>query len=284
MNGKEERIRVFEDTERKIAQKYTADVEQSVFESLVFIPEVIVTDGMGLNLYQNQPDNPVTVISTMKTRYANTKYIVNKSRSFEAAEDLLDVMPGARVAVLNFASAKHPGGMVTNGSAAQEEALCRVSTLYNVISNKKFKKVYYDYHLSQGDSLYSDRVIYSPYIKIIKDDDFNDLSKPYTVDVITCAAPNLIRRNDISDQKLFEIQYSRCLHIIKAAAYYEATVLVLGAFGCGVFQNNPKVVAEAMKKALEDSPYKFDRVIFPIFCREWETDNYDAFREVFIKR
>ena len=51
---------------------------------------------------------------------------VSKKRTLEAAS----CYKGMKTAVLNFASAVNPGGGVTKGASAQEEALCRCSSLY----------------------------------------------------------------------------------------------------------------------------------------------------------
>lgn len=272
MDRKTHNIEIFESTQKILKNKYQKEIDNSITNSKVYLED--------------------NLLIPLEARFADTKYIVNKLRSFEAAEDFLDVAPNKKVAVLNFASAKNPGGGVANGASAQEECLCRVSSLYNVISNDKFKKDFYDYHKSRPGTIYSSRLIYSPDIVIIKDDDGELLSKPYKVDVITCAAPNLNSHSNekysgdrggstLTDDQLYNIQAARCTNMINAAAQHGVEVLVLGAFGCGVFKNNPEIVAKAMKFALETSHYKFDRVIFPIYCRDWETQNYDAFKKVF---
>lgn len=273
--NRDERIECFEQTQRILKNKYQPGIDRSIAASKVFFE---CSD----------------ILKAIPEKVRQTRYIINKLRSFEAAEDCLDNSLNKKVAVLNFASAKNPGGGVANGSSAQEESLCRVSSLYNVITDEKFKKDFYNYHKSLPGTVYTNRLIYASNVIIIKDDDGDYFSSPYLVDVITCAAPNLNENSNIkyngdhgtaklSDNELFDVHYNRCLHMIKAAADNNVDILVLGAFGCGVFRNNPVVVAKAMKKALEDAPYKFDKVIFPIFCREWETNNYDAFKAVFDK-
>ena len=63
-------------------------------------------------------------------------HIVNAD-SFEAAHSL------ERPLVMNFANAHRPGGGFLNGSRAQEESLCRCSTLYKSISSDKAWEMYH---------------------------------------------------------------------------------------------------------------------------------------------
>ena len=112
------------------------------------------------------------------------------------------------------------------------------------------------------------------------------------VDVISCAAPNLRRRPSnnhnpeygravsISNTDLYTLHLKRAKHIMHIAATNGADALVLGAFGCGAFANNPQVVAKAYKDALSDYKRYFQYIEFAVYCRADETANYDAFRMV----
>lgn len=119
------------------------------------------------------------------------KILVTKNRTFESAMQYQD----KKVAVLNFASATNPGGGVVNGSSAQEECLCRCSTLYFNLIEEKMHKGFYSPHRKQQNPLHNDDIIYTPEVVIFK----TDTSYPklmneknwQTVNVITCAAPNL---------------------------------------------------------------------------------------------
>jgi uncharacterized protein (TIGR02452 family) len=114
------------------------------------------------------------------------------------------------------------------------------------------------------------------------------------VDVISCAAPNLRKRPGnshnpeygravtISDADLYELHLKRAKHIMHIAAANGADALVLGAFGCGAFANDPKVVAEAYRDALSDYRQYFRLIEFAVYCRPGENENYDAFREMIV--
>ena len=209
---------------------------------------------------------------------------VNENKTFQDVFRLKKLYPKKKICALNFASATTPGGMVKKGSSAQEECLCRSSTLYFALNLRYLYTKYYDPHRDSGDPLYTDALIYIPNIKIIKtDDDFPVRldKKDYTdVDIITCAAPKL-RNIKISDEKLYEIHVSRAKHILNIALHHGVDIIVLGAFGCGAFRNNPRVVAKAYKDVLEEYKKYFDVIDFAIYHREFELENYNAFMEAF---
>ena len=223
---------------------------------------------------------------------------VTAARTFEAAMKLHGEYPGKRIAVLNFASATCPGGGVLKGSGAQEESLCRCSTLYPTLDQEKIWKSFYDVNRKTGNSVHTDDCIYSPGVIICKTDvlfpERMEESAYVEVDVITCAAPNLNERGSnrfnienggkvaVSPAELFGIHVKRGKHILHVAAANEADVVVLGAFGCGAFKNDPHVVANAYRTVLSEYAKYFDRVDFAIYCGEQNRPNrtnYDAFRE-----
>lgn len=219
---------------------------------------------------------------------------VTKHRTFEAAMALKKEFPDKKVTVLNFASASNPGGGVRNGAGAQEECLCRCSTLYMSLNTRQMWQSYYDVNRAAGDVLHTDACIYSPGVVICKtDENVPERLKPedfVTVDVISCAAPNLrekpanIHNREsgsavrITPVKLYELHLKRAKHILHIAAKEGAELLVLGAFGCGAFRNDPQTVAKAYRDALAEYRKYFDVIEFAVFCREHETQNYDAFR------
>lgn len=206
---------------------------------------------------------------------------VTRERSFAAAQRLHAELPQARVAVLNFANAFHPGGGVTWGSSAQEECLCRTSTLYPLITTRELDRSFYERHRRLGRSTATDSLVYTRGVVVCKSD--TDLPQRLPerdwigVDVITCAAPDL-SASALPDAALFGYHVRRAIHILTVAAAEGARALVLGAFGCGAFCNEPTVVARAWRVALGEFSQVFDRVTFAVWCREGSTGNFDAFR------
>ena len=195
---------------------------------------------------------------------------------------------------MNFASATNPGGGVKTGSSAQEESLCRCSTLYPTLTQSWLWDQYYQKNRDTHDNLHTDACIYSPGFVICKTDEAYPVrmeEKDWVwVDVISCAAPYLRRRPGnnhnpeygraviISDADLYSLHLKRAKHIMHIAAANGADALVLGAFGCGAFANDPNVVAEAYRDALADYRKLFQLLEFAVYCRPDETANYDAFR------
>ena len=113
-----------------------------------------------------------------------------------------------------------------------------------------------------------------------------------SVDVLTCAAPNLraIPNNamnpgtgapvKVSDRELLELHKKRARHMLAAAAVNGAEILVLGAFGCGAFQNKPEVVARAYRETIDEFAPFFERIEFAVYCSPRDSKNYEVFRRV----
>ena len=226
----------------------------------------------------------------------NCETLVSGKRSFEAASRY--AREEKKVCVLNFASATNPGGGVTRGSSAQEEGLCRCSTLYPCLDIEDMWRRFYLPHRRAKASLYNDDCIYTPGVVVFKSDTVHpELMQErdwYQVDVITCAAPNLraILSNsmnpyagdvaaDIGKEQLYELHLHRMERIMKIAAVNGAEVLILGAFGCGAFCNPPEIVAEAWKTIQSKYEAYFETIEYAVFCSKQDTSNYDTFSKVF---
>jgi len=267
---KQDLIEVFLDTER--VYKENASLQESIkrtLGSMVFYPE-----GEEIEV----PD------SAEHSGEGKPSAEITGERTFECARRLKS--SGCdRVAVLNFASSINPGGGVKSGSGAQEECLCRVSTLYPVLAGKFMEDNYYMPNRAKGSTMGSDSILWAPRVVVFKSDDLIPEILPQTewfeADVLTCAAPNLSYGKGSLDESVYDIHRRRALRIIKAAAIGGADALVLGAFGCGAFGNDPAVVARAYKDAIESLPGNLGikKIVFAIFSRRGE--NIGEFKEVF---
>ena len=221
------------------------------------------------------------------------KVVVSGKRTLEASEPY--AKQGKSVCVLNFASATNPGGGVVHGSSAQEEAICRCSTLYPCLNTKELWNGFYGPHRKADNPLYNDDCIFTPGVKVFKSDiNFPELlleTEWWDVDVITCAAPNLrsipsnrmnpnagSRKADITYEGLRALHTARIQRIFEVAIANGAEVLILGAFGCGAFCNPPELVAEVFAKFTEKYRECFDVIEYAVFHTERETANYVAFK------
>ncbi|WP_327169196.1 TIGR02452 family protein [Streptomyces subrutilus] len=186
---------------------------------------------------------------------------------------------GAPVAVLNFASARNPGGGYVRGAKAQEEALCRASALYATLLEAP---EYYAVHRAERSTFYTDRVIHSPGVPVFRDDRGALLETPFRVGFLTSPAPNAgtIRRQE--PERAAEIPAAllrRGERVLEVAALHGYGRLVLGAWGCGVFRNDPAEVAGAFRSLLAGRfAGAFDRVVFAVLDRDPRTR--EAFERV----
>lgn len=203
----------------------------------------------------------------------------NKAQSIRvihkgSVQTIEGVVTPSRVAVLNFADALTPGGLVFEGVETQEEDLCRCSNLYPCISQDKVFDDYYGYNRSLENDIYSDRLIYSKDVLFFKDEDYWCIPIRTKCDVITCPAPV-----ECSDKQVF-VNRIKC--IIGATYSKGVDTLVLGGWGTGAFGNDSYLVATAFKEVLDE--YKlFDVVYFPFKCSETDpSDNYKVFKEVLL--
>ena len=223
-----------------------------------------------------------------------TRVTVTGARSYEAAVRLHEEAPESRIAVMNFANAFKAGGGVENGSGAQEECLCRTSTIYPLLYRRTLRDTFYKHHKELNTPKASDSLIYTEGVVICKTDEDIPKRMPksdwVSVDVITIAAPDLRqstfyyvpqvgRGANMRDAELFGYHVKRAIHMLTVAAHKGADTLVLGAFGCGAFENDPKVVARAYKVALREFPKVFKRIEFAVYCSPAHEINYEIFKE-----
>jgi uncharacterized protein (TIGR02452 family) len=179
---------------------------------------------------------------------------------------------------LNFASAKNPGGGFINGADAQEESLARASALY---SSQLQAKKYYDIHRNMKSCVYTDSMIFSPKTPLFNTDKGKMLEKPILCNFITSAAVNtgVVKRVEPElEDEIENIMRKRIAKVFALAYSKKMEVLVLGAWGCGVFRNDPNLIAKLFKEQLAGN-YKnaFRKIIFAIYS---EKQNYNEFKNI----
>jgi uncharacterized protein (TIGR02452 family) len=185
---------------------------------------------------------------------------------------------GGAVACLNFASARNPGGGFLTGAQAQEESLARASALY---ASLREAPDFYAFHRAQRSLLYTDRVIYSPGVPVFRTDRGRFLTEAYDIAFLTSAAPNRAMITRYQPELLPDVRGAlarRAARVLRVAAAHGHRELILGAWGCGVFGNDPGEVARVFAETLRDSPW-FDRVVFAVLDRRENVR--DEFRAAF---
>lgn len=280
MMGREENVQIFKDTEKlcKTNGRLKMSLEESKKKQYVLLEEEVLH------------------VANKQIYHTPCRITVSKKRTLEAAS----AYNGEKVCVLNFASATNPGGGVTKGSSAQEECICRVSGLYFCLNSCDMWEDFYGRHRNEHNPLHNDDIIYTPDITVFK----CDAAKPtlmhernwYDVNIITCAAPNLREKPanaynsgdgdkavKVTDKELLEIHEKRLRRILDVAVAEGNEIVILGAFGCGAFQNNPEVVARAAKNVISEYQHAFKTIEFAIYCSPKDERNYQIFDRVIRK-
>ena len=178
-----------------------------------------------------------------------------------------------RVCALNMASYKRPGGGVENGARAQEECLFRCSNLFDVVS-KDF------YPLGDYECLYTQRALF------FKDKDYIQI-EPIQCDVITLAAINLNDRAKYDPvQNLYNYENltrEKIRLMLSVPQSWGAQYLILGAWGCGVFKNDPEKIAQYFKDAIIGEGYGslYKKIIFAVINdHNSVANNYQIFNTI----
>lgn len=209
--------------------------------------------------------------------------VVNETTSQAAVR--LQGLGKTHVVALNFAAARNPGGGFLAGANAQEEDLCRDSALYACI---KSKPIFYNENILSEDTLYTDNVIYSPKVPFFRDEYSLLLEKPYELSIISAPAPNVraleVPKDNDFDDDIEHVLYATIMHrakkVLKIAHLHGHTNIVLGAWGCGAFGNDPGRVSAAFHEALRRVPV-FDHVTFAVYDTRTPPHLYETFKEIF---
>ena len=275
--GRDENVTVFKDTERlcKTNPKLSESVKKATASQKLILEGDTLAD-QKKDIYEDP-----------------AKVLVSKKRTYEAAAGY----KGQHVAVHNFASASNPGGGVVNGASAQEECLCRCSGLYFNLNTRAMWDGFYQPHRDAHDPIHNDDIIYTPGVTVFKTDTAMPELMPesdwYDVDVITCAAPNLRnqpsnkyntgdgnKQTVMKDKDLLALHEKRLRRILEVALSEGCDTIILGAFGCGAFQNNPEVVAQANRNVIKDYLHAFKNIEFAVYCSPRDDRNFKIFERV----
>ena len=187
---------------------------------------------------------------------------------------------GIEPMALNFASATSPGGGFLSGASAQEESLARASGLYASLLESEM----YSYQKQRDMPMYADWTIYSPEVPVFRRDDGSLLDEPFSTTFVTSPAVNVdrVRRNaPAREDEVEAVMDERIDRVLGIALEHGHNHLVLGAWGCGIFRNDPQVISELFREAL-DGPFRgrFDSIVFAIAAKPGEP-NLQAFKERF---
>lgn len=267
---------------RAIATETESIVEAGLYRTPegreISIERTLAAALSGTRLYGPDPV-PVAALDTDRAAVIE----VTDESSLQAARRMTGEGSG-RIAVLNYASARNPGGGYLNGAQAQEEALCRGSALYATLLRAPD---YYAHHRAKRSAFYTDRVIHSPGVPVFRDDRGRLLDTPYTVGFLTSPAPNagVIRSRTPEDaHRIPAVLASRAERVLEVAAVRGYRRLVLGAWGCGVFMNDPAQVAGAFRALLADGGRfagHFEQIVFGILDRSRAAATRTAFARTF---
>ncbi|QEG00167.1 hypothetical protein Mal15_42360 [Stieleria maiorica] len=211
--------------------------------------------------------------ATSPTTIAETTVQVTNETTLLAAKRLTD--SGQDPLALNFANGVNPGGGFLHGARAQEEGLCRSSALFLTLVGDPM----YDHHRQREEPDSTDWAIYSPQVPVFRSDDGKELDEPWRLSFLTCAAPYA---PTIGQPRSVDLLKSRIQRVLAIAAAYGYRSLVLGAWGCGAFENDPKRTAQDFRSALESQfAGVFSTVVFAITDWSPERRFIGPFRDVF---
>lgn len=200
-----------------------------------------------------------------------------------AARRLVETESVADLVLLNFASARNPGGGFVSGAKAQEEDLCRCSVLYPCLLTQQ---AYYEVNRRHSSTLYTDHIIYSPNVPWFRSRSRDSPETMFLASVITAPAPNAgveLSRDPNAFPAIDAALRRRAGLVLAVAAENRHRTVLLGAWGCGVFRNDPAHVADAFGVWLESPTFAgaFERVIFAIYDRSAQQSTLTPFKERF---
>ncbi len=230
-----------------------------------------------------RPNEIDDLIDLKPEEKVQTKITVHNCTTLYSAKQMVD-QGESQVLCLNFASAKNPGGGFLGGSQAQEECLARASGLYYSLLEAN---EYYEVNRSFKSSLYTDHMIHSPSVPIFRNDEDQLLDDYYKVSFITAPAANkgaLMKNQPDKIPEIQSVMKKRIRALFSIAHRYGYENLVLGAWGCGVFRNDPKDMAQLFADEILEESSKFHNVFknidFAVLDSTDKLNTFNAFQKV----
>lgn len=248
---------------------------RSVEETQLYTPEALERLRSEVSRAQASRVSAMISVESGTTQEVAHRVCVEQRSSRESS-------PQTSLALLNFASARNPGGGFLRGARAQEEDLCRCSGLYPSLLTQP---TYYEANREQSSMIYTDHAIYSPRVPLLKVKSHSPLlDEPVYPSVITMPAPNtgpFLQRGEGEPKDLEAHILRRWRNVIAIAHHNQHTDLLLGAWGCGAFQGDARLVATMAKRAIELGTGTVERVIFAIPDKgKRSSHNLSVFQEV----
>jgi len=264
MNNKNQRKTIAEDTLKIIAQGYfltPAGMRIDIKEQQGFAEQqtVIYPPAITEQLIHNRIPQPLANKTTQIT-------VINET-TLNATRRLIKA-GHQNVLCLNFASAKNPGGGFLGGSQAQEESIARATGLYNCLLKAN---EYYQTNRQTKSCFYTDYLIYTPGVPIIKDENGENLTELIKTAIITAPAVNagvVKQREPERLNEIEEVMKRRIEKVLAVALENQHFCIVLGAWGCGVFANSPTAIAAYFKWVIDHKFHnEFEQIVFAIYSK-----------------
>ena len=231
--------------------------------------------------HPNRPVSHVVHVWNCSTVAAIIKLFNEKTHDIAGLAPDEATLKNTKIAVLNFASAKNPGGGFLNGAMAQEESLAASSCLYQTLTAHE---AYYQNNRACKSMMYTNHAIFSPEVVFFRNGKFNLLEKPVTASVLTLPAVNMgqvrLKGEDVSLAE--QTMRTRMKLALAIFAQQGCRYLVLGAYGCGVFRNDPIKVASWWKELLDTCfPQYFESIVFAVLDRSANLSCIQPFLDIF---
>lgn len=264
---------------KTVATDTLALIEQGYYEHPSSHRQVDLHKSVQYAIDHSMLYGPETSFTPIEGPSFNTRIEVHNSTSLEACTLLKNKHP----LCLNFASAKNPGGGFLGGSSAQEESLARSSALYPTLLQHP---TYYEMNRANRSCFYLEYMIYSPQVPVFKNDDASLRHSPELVSFITAPAVNAGVVREKEPERIEEIPVvmaQRIDKVLSIALEHGHHHLVLGAWGCGVFKNDPVVIAGLFAQALASQKFanRFEHIIFAVLDRKESAYRFNAFCKAF---